>query len=195
MSNSQQLVLAFFENQAAAESAVKQLEEWDKSVAGVKFDNIGILVKDDKGKVKAQMQGPRRTGVGIALGAIAGVLTGGISLIAGALIGGVLGHFVHKGLGLSKEDLARISGELDGGKAAVGVLVDETQVKAVTSWITDLGGKTETHAVSDEGIEQAASALQSEPEVIVPATAETPPSTVTVATALDATAPKPPHAD
>lgn len=195
MSKYQQLVLAFFENQAAAESAVKQLEEWDKSVAGVKFDNIGILVKDDKGKVKAQMQGPRHTGVGIALGALAGVLTGGISLIAGALLGGVFGHFVHKGLGLSKEDLTRISGELDGGKAAVGVLVDETQVKAVTAWITDLGGKTETHAVTDEGMEQASVAMQAESDAQPPATAENPPSTVTVTTALDATAPPSPRVD
>lgn len=164
MAKNKQLVLAFFENQAAAESAVKDLQAWDKSVDGIRFDNIGILVKDDKGKVKAEMQGPRRTGVGLILGALAGILTGGISLVAGAVIGGVFGHFVHRGLGMSREDLARINSQLDGGKAAVGVLVPEDEAKAVTSWITALGGKTETHTVTEEGEAEAKAALEAEPE-------------------------------
>jgi len=173
MANNKQLVLAFFDNQAAAESAMNELKQWDQSVQGIKFNNIGMLVKDDKGKIKTHVEGPRRTGVGIVLGALAAVLTGGVSLIAGAVLGGVLGHFVHKGMGMSKEDLARISGELDGGKAAVAVLVDENEVKAVTAWVTTLGGKPETHAVSEEEVEQAAAAVETESE----APAVTPPET------------------
>ena len=108
MANGDQLVLGFFPNEEAAKKAAAELEGMDRSVLGIKFDNIGILVKDNKGKVKAQMNGPRRTVLGVVLGAIVGVLTGGIGLILAGTIGGVLGHFVHKGLGLSKEDLNRI---------------------------------------------------------------------------------------
>lgn len=54
------------------------------------------------------------------VGAIAGVLSGGLTLVAGrvggAVLGGVLGSFFHEGLGISKDDLARISSELDGGR-------------------------------------------------------------------------------
>lgn len=163
MAKNQQLVLAFFENRAAADSAVKQLQEWDKAIAGIKFDSIGVLYKDDKGKVKAQMEGGRRTGLGVLLGALAAVLTGGVSLIAGVVLGGVVGHFVQKNMGLSKDDLARLSSELDGGKAAVGVLVPEQEAAAVTSWVTSLGGKFETITVSEETVQEAAT-LPEEPE-------------------------------
>lgn len=164
MAKNQQLVLGFFESEAAANNAVTELKGFDKAVDGVKFDNIGVLVKDDKGKVKAKMDGPRRTGVGILLGALAAVLTGGLSLIAGVVLGGALGHFVHKSLGMSKDDLARISKELDGGKAAVGVLVNENEAKAVTAWMETVGGKTETHQVAEEATTDAAAVLEEHPE-------------------------------
>ncbi len=164
MAKNQQLVLGFFESEAAANNAVVELKGFDKAVDGVKFDNIGVLVKDDKGKVKAKMDGPRRTGVGILLGALAAVLTGGLSLIAGVVLGGALGHFVHKSLGMSKDDLARISKELEGGKAAVGVLVNENEAKAVTAWMETLGGKTEAHLVAEEATNDAAAVLDQHPD-------------------------------
>jgi hypothetical protein len=56
--------------------------------------------------------------------------------VGGALAGGVLGSFFHKGLGLSKDDLDRIGGELDDGKAAVVILAEpETRRPgSLTSW-------------------------------------------------------------
>jgi uncharacterized membrane protein len=162
MAKNKKLVLAFFENKEAADKAAKELKAWDDAVAGIKFDSIGVLVKDDKGKVKTQVDGHRHTGLGIALGALAGVLTGGLSLIGGALIGGVLGHFVQNGLGMSKEDLKRIGGELDGGKAAVAVLVPEGEETAVMAWVKELGGVPEAHEVTDEGAEAAAAAIQAD---------------------------------
>jgi uncharacterized membrane protein len=164
----EQLVLGFFPSEEAAKKAAQELEGFDRSVAGIKFDNIGILTKDKKGKVKAEMQGPRHTGAGLLLGALAGVLTGGISILAGALLGGVLGHFVHKSLGLSKDDLTRISGELDGGKAAVGILVPESEAKAVTSWMEGVGGKTEAHAVAEDAEQQATAVIAQSPELAAP---------------------------
>lgn len=173
MAKNQQLVLGFFESEAAADKAAAELKDFDRVVDGVKFDNIGVLVKDDKGKVKAKMDGPRRTGVGILLGALAAVLTGGLSLIAGVVLGGALGHFVHRSLGMSKDDLARISKELDGGRAAVGVLVNENEAKAVTAWMETVGGKPEAHAVSEEATNDAAAVLEEHPDA--DAAAEAPP--------------------
>lgn len=172
----QQLVLGFFANEEAAQKAAAELQGMDRSVLGIKFDNIGILVKDNKGKVKAKLEGPRHTGLGLVLGGLAAVLTGGLSLIAGVVLGGVLGHFVHKGLGLGKEDLARIGGELDGGKAAVAVMVPESEAKAVTSWMQGVGGVTESHAVSEEVMEQSAAEVAANPDVAAASTDAAAPS-------------------
>ena len=159
-----QLVLAFFQDEAAADAAVSQVKQWDKASKDIKLGAIGILVKDDKGKIKTHKLGQRKTGTGAVLGALAGVLTGGVSVVGGAVVGSILGAFFHKGLGLSKDDLARIGKELDGGKAAVGILAKPDEAAGVSAKLAELGGKPETHEVSDEAVEQAEIAAESQPE-------------------------------
>jgi uncharacterized membrane protein len=159
-----QLVLAFFKNEAAADEAANNLKHWDKASKQVKLGAIAVLVKDDKGKIKTQKLGQRKTGAGAVLGALAAVLTGGISLLWGAVGGGILGAFFHKGLGLSKDDLTRINSELDGGKAAIGILAKPDEAAGVTAKLTELGGVPETHEVSDEALEQVEVAAESAPE-------------------------------
>jgi outer membrane lipoprotein SlyB len=159
-----QLVLAFFGNEAAADEAVKAIKGWDKASKEVKLGAIGVLVKDEKGKIKTHKLGKRKTGGGAVLGVLAAVLTGGISLLGGAVAGGILGAFFHKGLGMSKDDLARINTELDGGKAAVGILAKPDEAAGVTAKLAELGGKPETHEVSDEAVEQAEVAAETQPE-------------------------------
>jgi hypothetical protein len=94
-------------------------------------------------------------------------------MLLGGLIGGVLGSFFHKGLGLSKEDLERLNGELDGGKAVVAILAEAYEADAVTSRLSELGGVPEQHEVSDEAVEQAGDAVEAaaetDPELAVPA--------------------------
>jgi hypothetical protein len=160
-----QLVLAFFANEAAADEAVNAIKGWDKASKDVKLGAIGVLVKDDKGKIKTHKLGKRKTGTGAVLGALAAVLSGGATVWGGAIVGGILGAFFHKGLGTSKDDLARIGGQLDGGKAAVGVLAAPDEAAGVTAKLAELGGVTETHEVSDEAVEQAEAAVEeAEPE-------------------------------
>jgi len=159
-----QFVLAFYESEAAADEAVNQIKQWDKATKEVKLGAIGVLVKDDKGKIKTHKLGQKKTGTFAVLGALAAVLTGGATVLGGAVVGGILGAFFHKGLGLSKEDLARISAELDGGKAAVGVLVQPDEAAGVSAKLAELGGVAETHEVSDEAVEQAEVAAESQPE-------------------------------
>ena len=156
-----QLVLAFFGNEAAADEAVNAIKGWDKASKDVKLGAIGVLVKDDKGKIKTHKLGKRKTGTGAVLGAVAGVLTGGVSVVGGAIVGSILGAFFHKGLGLSKDDLARINGELDGGKAAVGIVAGPDDAADVTAKLAALGGVPETHEVSEESLEQVTAAAES----------------------------------
>jgi len=160
----QQLVLAFFGNEAAADEAVNQIKQWDKASDDVKLGSIGVLVKDDKGKIKAHKLGPRHTKAGVVLGVIAGIISGGFTVLTGAVVFGVLGAFYKRGLGLSKEDLARIDGELNGGRAAVGILAAPAEAEAISAKLSELGGKPETHEVTEEALEQATEAVASAPE-------------------------------
>jgi hypothetical protein len=124
-----------------------------------------VLVKDDKDKIKTHKLGKRKTGAGAVLGVLAAVLSGGATVWGGAVVGGILGAFFHKGLGLSNDDLARIGQELDGGKAAVGILAGADEAAGVSAKLAELGGAPETHEVSDEAVEQAEVAAESQPEL------------------------------
>jgi uncharacterized membrane protein len=159
-----QLVLAFFGTEDAADTAVDSLKQWDKASKEIKLGSIGVLVKDENGKVKTQKVGAKHTKTGILGGALAAVLSGGVTLVAGVVVGGLTGSFFHKGLGLSDEDLTRISSELDGGKAAVAVLAGADEAKAVSAKLAELGGQPETHEVTDEAIEEATAAAEAAPE-------------------------------
>jgi uncharacterized membrane protein len=159
-----QLVLAFFENEAAADAAVNAVKQWDKASKEIKLGAIGVLVKDDKGKVKTHKLGARKTGTGAVLFGLAAVLTGGASLLAGVVFGGIVGSFFRKGLGMSKDDLARIDGALNGGKAAVCILAAPDEAAAVSAKLAELGGKPESHEVSEEVVQEAETAAEEMPE-------------------------------
>jgi len=147
------VVLSIFNDEVAADAAASALRE-----SGVaKGDAIGVLVLDEKGKLKAEKVGKRSWGKGAGIGAVVALVTP-VGLAAGLIGGGLLGALHHKNLGLNEADRERISGELQGGKAAVGVLAPVSEASAVANKLTELGGTSETHAVSDEAVEEAQTA-------------------------------------
>jgi uncharacterized membrane protein len=163
-----QLVLAFFENEAGADEAVNSLKKWGKANKEIKNGAVSVLVKDEQGNIKTHKLGRRKTKTGALVGALAGVLSGGVTIIGGAIVGGILGSFFHKGLGLSREDLARIEGELSSGKAAVVVLAKPKEVEEITAKLAKLGGHPEAHKVSDDALKEAVAAANASPEQTVP---------------------------
>jgi uncharacterized membrane protein len=155
-----QLVVAFFESEDAADEAADEIREWDKGRGDIEMESIGILVKDKKGKIKTHKLGKRKTGTGAVLGALAAILSGGLALIGGIVIGGLLGSLFHKGIGLSKDDLARIDSELDAGRAAVCILTEYTEAATFSNKLAALGGEPETHEVTEEALEHAEAAAE-----------------------------------
>lgn len=158
------LILAYFGTEAAADAAVTSLKAWDKASKEIKLGAIGVLVKDEKGKVKTHKVGKRNTGVGALLGVIAAVLSGGLSLIGGVAGGAIVGAMFHKGLGISKEEMAEIDAQLNDGKAAVGVLATDEEESAVTAKLQELGGAPKSYEVADEIVEEAVTAAEAEPD-------------------------------
>ena len=155
-----QLVVAFFDSEEAADEAVEQVRAWDKGRGDIEIENIGILVKDKKGKIKTHKLGKRKTGTGAVVGVLAGVLSGGLTIVGGAVVGGILGAFFHKGLGLSKEDLARFDEELDGGRAAVCLLTEYDEAVTFSNKLASYGGEPESYEVTEEALDQAETAVE-----------------------------------
>jgi hypothetical protein len=154
--DTQQLVLAFFANEDLADEAAMVLKNWEKASEHMKVDGVGVLVKDENGEIKEHKLGKRAgkkgMGIGVALGVVAAIPTGGLSLLgsaAGGVVGGgIIGEFFHKGLKMSDEDAARIADELDADRAAVGVLAWDFESDAVADKLKELGGTPQTHEVA-----------------------------------------------
>ncbi|HEY1293490.1 MAG TPA: hypothetical protein VGJ60_10440 [Chloroflexota bacterium] len=171
-SGTEQAVIASFDSQAQAEQAAKDLMGWDKANDDVKLGAIGVLTKDDKGEIKTRNYSQRKTGkgakVGMGLGVIAAVFSGGLTLIpsaiGGAVAGGAAGALFRKGLGMSDEDLQKLSADLDGGRAALLVMCDANEVQATSEYLTAAGGKTQSHAVNAAELETAAKAAEEAPQ-------------------------------
>ncbi|WP_406046999.1 DUF1269 domain-containing protein [Kribbella sp. NBC_00889] len=144
------VVLAVFANEAAADSAAQSLK--DSGLAS--HDAIGVLVLNEKGEVKTEKVGKRSTGKGAGIGLALALFTP-VGLAVGVVGGGLVGALHHKGLGLDKADRERLGSALTDGKAAVGVLAPVSEADAVSTKLTDLGGTTESHTVSDDDLEEA----------------------------------------
>ena len=146
-----QLVLAVFPEELAADSAAAALK--DSGIAD--GDAIGILALDAHGKLKQDKVGAHSTGKGAAIGGVIAVF--GTALLGPAVLAGAAaGALHHKNLGLSDADKARLDVELNAGKAAVGVMAHFETAPAISDRLTQLGGTTERHELTDEALQAAA---------------------------------------
>ena len=147
------VVLAIFDTEQSADVAAEELKE----TGAAEGDAMAILALDDQGELKTDKVGKRSAGKGAGIGAIAALCTP-VGLVAGLVGGGLLGSLHHKNVGLDKADRARLGSELQGGKAAVGVLVPLTNATYMADKLASMGGIPETHQVSAEAVEEATTA-------------------------------------
>jgi uncharacterized membrane protein len=161
---SKELVLAIFESEADADAAAEALKRWDDASDDIKLKSTGILVLDEKGNLKTDKVGRRSTGKGAGIGVILAMATP-IGLAAGVIGGAALGALHHKGLGVQQADRDRLGQELNGGKAAVGTVVDSSQAEALSAKLAELGGTPESHEINDEAMAEVdAAAEEAAPE-------------------------------
>lgn len=165
-----QVIIAYFPGADKADDAADMIKDWDSANDDVKLGGVGILFWDD-GEIKTRKVGGRsgKSGAkwGTALGAVAGILSGGVTLIGGAVVGAaggaVLGVFHHKSLGLSDDDKARLGTKLKDGAAALVVMADEDEVAATSAELTSLGGTVESYTVPPETMDAVESAEAVQP--------------------------------
>ncbi len=145
-----QLVLAVFPDELAADSAAAALK--DSGIAD--GDAIGILALDENGKLKQDKIGAHSTGKGAAIGGVIAVFS--TALLGPAVLAGVaVGALHHKNLGLSDADKARLTVELNDGKAAVGVMSHADTAPAISDRLGQLGGTPERYELTDEALQAA----------------------------------------
>jgi hypothetical protein len=158
-----QMVLGIFADEAAADAAVKSLMAWERA-DNVMPRPVGVLVADENGQIKEHKLGTRSSKMGAGIGLVLAVFAPP-TLLAGMVGGSILGHFHHKGLGLTDADRERIAAELAGGKAAIGVLVeDDPEAAMISDKLSELGGTPEVHAVTEEALQAVAAVAPTEPE-------------------------------
>jgi hypothetical protein len=146
-----QLVVAVFADEAAADAAAEALKDWDTLDDEFKLNAIGVLVLDDKGKIKTHKLGRRSWGKGAGIGVVLAAISPP-TLLAGALAGGVLGALHHKGLGTDSYEREQIAAALADGRAGVGALVVATEAGAVSDKLTELGGELHVLSPTDEAV-------------------------------------------
>jgi uncharacterized membrane protein len=144
------LILVVFDSESAADRAAERLKESELA----RHESIGILALDEAGALKMDKVGARSSGKGAGIGALLWLI-GPVGFYAGVVGGSLLGALHHKGLGLDENDRDRIVKELEGGHAAVGVLMPAEDAAPVTAYLASMGGVPETHAVSDEALDHA----------------------------------------
>lgn len=169
-----QVLIAYFPNDYAADTAAQSLKAWDKANDAVKLGGVGILTWQD-GKMKTHKVGAHAAGTGAKwgtiLGATLGILSGGVTLIggvlAGATAGAVGGALVHKRIGLTDEDKARMEEHVKNGGAVVVVMADDFEVEPTKAELASLGGTVEAYQVPEEHAEE----LEAAPAEAAPAEA------------------------
>jgi uncharacterized membrane protein len=163
------VIIGYFPSKESATEAAAQLKQWDKANDDIKLGGMGILTWEN-GKIKTRKVGNRASGTGakwgLILGAATGILSGGVTLIGGALVGvaagSVAGALYHKHLGLTDADKDRLMQHLVNGGAAVVVMADDFEVEPAKAELASLGGQVENYAVPEETVEQVEEATDVE---------------------------------
>jgi len=156
------LIIAYFPTAYKAEQAADNLRSWDKATDNIKLGGIGIITEDEEGKLKTRKVGARAAGTGAKwgtiLGVTAGILSGGITLIGGAVVGlaagSVAGALFHKHIGMEDNDKERLLQHLKGGGAALAVMADDEEVNPTKDELARLDGEVESYFVPDETVDE-----------------------------------------
>jgi hypothetical protein len=87
----QHLVLAYFVSKLQAELAVEAPKGWDRASEDTNLGALAVMSRNEQGDIETTKLGAHNTGegaeIGVISGAVVGLLTGGLSIVGGAIRG------------------------------------------------------------------------------------------------------------
>ena len=141
-----QLIIAAFADEAKAKTAFDGIKKNAKDVA---LKSAAFVFHDTEGKLHIkeshEFTATKGAGWGLAIGVVAGVLTGGAALVIGAA-GAAAGALIGKGVdtGIPNDQLKHLGKVLEPGTAAVMAIVDPGAAEAVQQELQTAGGTIAT---------------------------------------------------
>jgi len=158
-----ELLVAAFDGEQAAETALKQLKEMQKDGV-VSIVNAAVLVKTKSGHAHIKETEDVRAPAGAVFGAIVGGLVGLIGgpagvivgAAAGAAAGGVAAHQID--MGFTNTNLEQMQALLPAGSSAIIAMVTLDWIERVSQALEALNARLVRQSLSEEAVHAAAHA-------------------------------------
>ncbi len=171
MNKNDHVIVALYYDKDEAKAAIDQLREWDRKTKEIQLGAIGLLFKDgNEVKTLIDSQAEQGMKIGAIVGILAGIFSGGVGLVGGAAAGGLLGSvtgaFFSRSLNLNQAECNLLGMELDMGKAAVVVTLDEYELVPTRVVLEAGGGTIKTYHVPQEASDAASQLTEKELETL-----------------------------
>ncbi len=196
-----ELLVAAFDGEHGAETALKQLKEMQKDGV-VSIANAAVLVKTKAGhaiiRETEDVRAPAGAVFGAIVGGLVGLLGGPAGVIvgaaAGAATGGLAAHEID--MGFVNKNLEHMEALLPAGSSAIIALVTLDWVERVVNALESLDARLWRQALSEDVLHHAGAAqvIEGEAKVVPDAVASAPASAAPEAPAAATAAPKAPVA-
>jgi uncharacterized membrane protein len=154
-----QIIVAAFQEEDAADGALKALKEAKKEKL-ISIDNAAVIRKDENGKLHiketADMGGGKGAGVGALVGGAIGLLAGPPGVVAGSALGAAVGGITAKLYdgGFKDERLEQIGASLQPGTSAIVAVIEHRWVAELERDLAEEGANVTTAALAADIAEQ-----------------------------------------
>jgi uncharacterized membrane protein len=156
-----QLIVAAFQDEKAADDALKELKSARKEKL-IDIQDAAVIRRDEKNKLHiketADPGGGRGAAAGGAIGAIIGLIGGPAGVVvggaAGALVGGVTAKVIDSGI--PDDRLKQIGEGLKPGTSAIVAIIEHRWVEEVQNQLAETGADVLTEDLRDDIAEQLA---------------------------------------
>ena len=156
-----QLIVAAFQDETAADQALKELKNAQKQKL-IDIQDAAVIRRDEKNKLHiketADPGGGKGAAAGGAIGAVIGLLGGPPGVVVGASVGALVGGVTAKVVdsGIPDERLEKIGEGLQPGTSAIVAIIEHRWVGDVEKQLADAGADVLTEALRADIAEQLA---------------------------------------
>jgi uncharacterized membrane protein len=156
-----QLIVAAFQDENAADQALKELKNAQKQKL-IDIQDAAVIRRDEKNKLHiketADPGGGKGAAAGGAIGAIVGLIGGPPGVVVGASVGALVGGVTAKVVdsGIPDDRLEKIGEGLQPGTSAIVAIIEHRWVGDVEKQLADAGADVLTEALRADIAEQLA---------------------------------------